>query len=288
MLSADPPGRLTMGSVQPMIRLVLPARSENVSVVRHAFAGLAEALGMEATKVADVKAVVTEACVNAVVHAYEQDEDGVMEVLAGSSDGTLELVVRDFGHGFRPRLHQESEEPSLRLGLPLIAALADSFELHGNPGGGTEVRIKLEIAADEAGPDVVDARRVADFRGETELSVTDNELASLLVSRVLSAIGSRADLSIDRLSDAILLGDAIASSPESFVDGRVQVSLEDSDRAIVANVGPLKEGAAERFITSLDVPQVGASLRKLADEVEVESAAGGDRLRLRISDARSG
>ena len=58
-----------MGSVQPMIRLVLPARSENVSVVRHALAGLVEAMGMQASKVADVKTLVTEACVNAVIHA---------------------------------------------------------------------------------------------------------------------------------------------------------------------------------------------------------------------------
>jgi serine/threonine-protein kinase RsbW len=276
-----------MGSDQPMIRLVLPAQSENVSVVRHALAGLAEAMGMVASKVADVKTLVTEACVNAVVHAYEDGEEGTMEVLANRDDATFELVVRDFGHGFRPRPHRAlNGEPSLRLGLPLIAALADSFELHGNPGGGTEVRIRLDIAPGDARADTVDARRTVTFRPATELAVTDNELASLVVSRVLSAIGSRADLSIDRLSDAILLGDAIAGSPESFVDGRVRIALEDSSRAIVARIGPLKEGAAESLLASLEVPEVGASLRKLADEIEVESDVGGDRLRLRISDAR--
>ena len=269
-----------------MIRLVLPARSENVSVVRHALAGLAEALGMDPEKVADVKTLATEACVNVVVHAYEDGEDGVMEVLASRGEGTLELTIRDFGHGFRPRPHQAEAEVSLRLGLPLIAALAHGFELRGNPGGGTEVRVAVEITTAEEGGEVVAPARVAEFRDETELSVTDNELATLVVSRVLSAIGSRADLSIDRISDALLLGDAIASSPAAFVNGRVQVSLEDLDHAIVARIGPLKEGAAERFLESLEVPQVGASLRKLADEVEVESAVGGDRLRLRISDER--
>ena len=275
-----------MGSDQPLIRLVLPARADNVGVVRHALAGLAEALGMEPSKVADIKTLVTEACVNAVVHAYEEGEQGVIEVLASRDNGTLELVIRDFGHGFRPRPHRAQQEPSLRLGLPLIAALAHSFELRGNPGGGTEVRIALEIATPEQATEAPEARRVAEFRPETEVSVTDHELATLVVSRVLSSIGSRADLSIDRLSDAILLGDAIASSPASFVNGRVQVSLEDSERAIVATIGPLKEGAAEQFLASLEVPEMGASLSKLADEVEVESDVGGDRLRLRISDAR--
>ena len=55
----------------PDLRLVLPARAENVGVVRHALAGLAEALGMEAGRVGDLKTVVTEACMNAVIHAYE-------------------------------------------------------------------------------------------------------------------------------------------------------------------------------------------------------------------------
>jgi serine/threonine-protein kinase RsbW len=269
-----------------MIRLVLPARSENVGVVRHALAGLAEALGLDPPKVADLKTLVTEACVNAVVHAYEEGEEGTMEVLVSRGERTLELVVRDFGHGFRPRPHQGDGEPSLRLGLPLIATLAHSFALHGNPGGGTELRMSIDIATPQEGAEVPEARRVAEFRDETELSVTDNDLATLVVSRVFSSVGTRADLSIDRISDAILLGDAIASSPASFVDGRVQLSLEDHDRAIVATIGPLKEGAAGRFLTSLEVPEVGASLSKLADEIEVESAAGGDRLRLRISDAR--
>lgn len=268
-----------------MIRLVLPATSENVALVRHGLAGLAEALGMEPTRVADVKMVATEACVNAVVHAYDDDERGLMEVLASRSDGELEIAVRDFGHGFRPRPQLATGEQSLRLGLPLIAAFADSFELHGNPGGGTEVRLRLEIAPGESG-EAVEAKRVAEFRPETQLSVADHELATLVVSRVLSSLGSRADLSIDRISDAILLGDAIASSPGAFVDGRVQVALEDTERAIVAKIGPLKEGAAQRFLESLEVPEIGASLSKLADEVEVQSGGGGDRLVIRISDLR--
>ena len=46
------------------MRLVLPARPENVGLVRHTVAGLAEAAGMDEAGVADVRAVVTEACVH--------------------------------------------------------------------------------------------------------------------------------------------------------------------------------------------------------------------------------
>ena len=59
-----------MGEDRTGLLITLPARSENVAVVRHAVAGLAERLGMEEPGVGDLKTVVTEACMNVVVHAY--------------------------------------------------------------------------------------------------------------------------------------------------------------------------------------------------------------------------
>ena len=52
------------------LQMTLPARAENVAVVRHALAGLAEQIGMDEAGLADLKTVVTEACMNVVVHAY--------------------------------------------------------------------------------------------------------------------------------------------------------------------------------------------------------------------------
>ena len=52
------------------LQMSLPARAENVAVVRHALAGLAERIGMDEPGIADLKTVVTEACMNVVVHAY--------------------------------------------------------------------------------------------------------------------------------------------------------------------------------------------------------------------------
>ena len=108
--------------------LTVPATAENVMVVRQAIAGLGEALGMPSSRVADLKTVVTEACNNVVVHAYE-DELGPLIVSAEPHDAELEVSVADEGHGFRPRANQS--EASLGLGLPLIAALSDSFEISG-------------------------------------------------------------------------------------------------------------------------------------------------------------
>ena len=64
------------------LQMSLPARAENVAVVRHALAGLAERIGMDEASQADLKTVVTEACMNVVVHAYPEGEDGLLEVEA--------------------------------------------------------------------------------------------------------------------------------------------------------------------------------------------------------------
>ena len=84
------------------LQMSLPARAENVAVVRHALAGLADRIGMDEPGIADLKTVVTEACMNVVVHAYPADEPGPLEVEATQELDGLTVVVRDFGMGIRP------------------------------------------------------------------------------------------------------------------------------------------------------------------------------------------
>jgi anti-sigma regulatory factor (Ser/Thr protein kinase) len=124
----------------PDFELTLPARAENVAVVRHAFGGLGDALDVPDHALADVKLAVTEACTNVVVHAYP-DGDGPMAVTAGLHDGALTVVVSDEGRGILPR----PDSPGLGLGLPLIATLASTLELGTNDREETEVRMTFEL-----------------------------------------------------------------------------------------------------------------------------------------------
>src|ERR1700761_712543 len=121
----------------------LPAEAENVAVVRHAIAGLAERLGMDEAAGADLKTVVTEACMNVVVHAYPEGETGLLEVDAVPDGDGLTVAVRDFGLGISPR--PGVDRPSLRIGLALIAALSSSFEIRGGVERGTEIRMHLPL-----------------------------------------------------------------------------------------------------------------------------------------------
>lgn len=126
------------------LELTLPARPENVAVVRHAVGGLGEVLDLAETTLADIKLAVTEACTNVVVHAYgDQDDEGSMGLRASIDGPVLTLVVTDRGRGVVPR----TDSPGLGLGLPLIATLAQTLELGTGEGEETQVRMTFDMEA---------------------------------------------------------------------------------------------------------------------------------------------
>jgi serine/threonine-protein kinase RsbW len=131
--------------VPPEVLLSMPARAEGVGVVRQALAGVADALDFDASVLADMKMAVTEACTNVVVHAYDDNDTGLLEVEMLAGDDGLTIVVRDHGEGIQPR-PARSGAPALGLGLPLIAALSDAFELRGSADRGTEVRMTFSYS----------------------------------------------------------------------------------------------------------------------------------------------
>jgi serine/threonine-protein kinase RsbW len=132
--------------MKPDMELALPARAENIALIRHAFGALGEALAVDEELLSDVRLAVTEACSNVVVHAYADRTPGPLEVLATLNDGTLTVLVRDEGPGIAP--HPDS--PGLGLGLPLIASLAESVQLGRDEQERTEVFMTFSLSGGPA------------------------------------------------------------------------------------------------------------------------------------------
>ena len=261
------------------LQMSLPARAENVAVVRHALAGLAERLGMDEASLADLKTVVTEACMNVVVHAYAGSDPGPLEVEAESDLDGVTVVVRDHGTGIRPR--PDIERPSLRIGLTLIAALSSSFEIKGGADKGTEIRMHLPLQARENG---AGSTFTVTADEETRIRVGPPEIVGPVLSRALSALAARQDISVDRLSDTMLLSDAIsARAPQGFADGHVSISIAELPEGIELKVGPMTNGGAERLRESFELPEVGGSLEALTDELRIEEGDEGEYLVVGIS-----
>jgi anti-sigma regulatory factor (Ser/Thr protein kinase) len=122
------------------VRLNLPARPENVAVVRHVLGAFAEALHLPAEIVDAVRLAVTEACTNVVRHAYDgADEPGQLEIIIRPEGEVLEVIVSDHGRGIGPS--PDTAGPG--LGLPLIAALVDSLEIQHAPRTGSRLAMSF-------------------------------------------------------------------------------------------------------------------------------------------------
>ncbi|HEX4677965.1 MAG TPA: ATP-binding protein [Gaiellaceae bacterium] len=134
------------------IRLTIPAKPEYITLGRLALTGIArlrpEPLRQEV--LGDLKLALTEACTNSVRHAYAGRE-GTVEILYELHDDKLVVEVVDEGGGFEPPAEPSSaladEELSEGgLGIAIIEALADEFEIRERPQGGSFLRFVKHLS----------------------------------------------------------------------------------------------------------------------------------------------
>jgi len=133
------------------VRLRFPARAEYLLLARLAVTGVARRSGLGRKDVADLKLAVTEACSNAVRHAYPVSGVGEIELELVARDDRLELVVEDHGAGIRLPLGvppPASERGG--MGLPLIRAVVDDLAIRPGSDGGTVVHM-TKLAAGTRG-----------------------------------------------------------------------------------------------------------------------------------------
>jgi anti-sigma regulatory factor (Ser/Thr protein kinase) len=283
------------------VQVRLPARPENVALVRQALAGIGDTFAVAPALMADIKTAVTEACNNVVLHAYPEAE-GILEVEASPDDRKVAVVVRDEGAGMQPRW-VETDEPSLGLGLPLIATLSDRFEIHGGANRGIEVRMlfRIDEEADPENNGIVTASAPRPFAYGTAraagIAVTPGPIMAPILGRVIAMLASRADFPLDRLSDAVLVTDAISATVDPFIPGRhAWVAFQDGKGVLDVWVGPLVKGGAEKLLGTMELPGLPRSLRDLADEIKVDRVSdqaeatrgAGEYLLLRMNGARRG
>ena len=99
------------------------------------------------------------------------------------------------------------------------------------------------------------------------MSMPAGGLVGPVLSRVISLFAVRADFSVDRLSDAVLLGDAVAAqAAEQFADGTANLVVDSEGAAVRVRVGPLVDGAGERLLEGMRIPRSTARCERLADD----------------------
>jgi serine/threonine-protein kinase RsbW/stage II sporulation protein AB (anti-sigma F factor) len=122
----------------------IPADRDEVAPLRHRVIAHAAEHDIPEPPINDIALALSEAVTNAVVHAYEGREPGHITVRLDIDRGAgrIRVIVADDGHGMIPR----PDTPGLGLGLPLIAQLAQAFEIRTPPNGqGTEICMAFQL-----------------------------------------------------------------------------------------------------------------------------------------------
>jgi serine/threonine-protein kinase RsbW len=128
------------------VQLTFPAKADYLLLARLALAGLARSLPVDAEGLADLKLAVTEACGNAVRHAYPEAGGGQVAVSLTIADDALEMIVEDRGSGMGASRHEVREPgdplPEGGMGLAIIRAVVDELRIDaGAEGRGTIVHM---------------------------------------------------------------------------------------------------------------------------------------------------
>jgi serine/threonine-protein kinase RsbW len=266
-------------SAEPELRLILPGRAENVALVRRALSGVVDLLELGDARLLDINAAVSEACNNVVVHAYEGAE-GPMDIYLWIQPTELEVIVKDRGVGIRPNV----PEPGLEvqgLGLSLIQALTDRVEFIGGMGEGTSVR--MIFAFDDGSQMPSDGDRAngpkATIPGEMSIAVSSGPLAAPVLGRVIAMLAARAEFSLEGISEAELVTDAVAAhAPRAITGDTIQLGIDRPDGQLVLRVGPLKEGGATRVLQASALADLPPVLERLTEHSRVESTGDGELL----------
>jgi serine/threonine-protein kinase RsbW len=132
-----------------VVTLTFPAKPDYLVLSRLALSGLARAYPFDPDVLADLKLAITEACGNAVRHAYEDEaEDGPVTVSFRVDADTLEILVEDRGSGLvsPDREWTMPEEPESGMGLAIIRTVVDELDVsRGDDGRGTVVRMTKSL-----------------------------------------------------------------------------------------------------------------------------------------------
>lgn len=278
-----------MADSPPNVRLNLANTAENVVLVREMLFGVGEAIELDPSDLNDVRTAVTEACNNVVLHAYEGGP-GPLEIelyLAGQSLGVL---VRDHGVGL-PAESISLETDTGGIGLHVIRTLTQTVEFANDEERGTDVWMWFN--APQAGslaplrPDDQAPTLALPRASTTTICIAPISLACTILPRLMITLAAHAHFSIDRISDAQLLADALVANAQTAIRGdKLSIDVTVEPRDLELHISPLNVGRAQQLIEQSELGELGGVIEQLTDRHKVVSTGAHETLTLGLSDPR--
>lgn len=139
------------------IKVQFPAKSVNESFARLVIMGFIAPLDPSAQEVTEIKTVVSEGVTNAIIHGYESNEKGIVDLQASLVGNRLTVTIKDCGMGIenvelakQPLYTTKEEQERSGLGFMIMESFTDKFEVISAPGVGTTITFEKELSKDSS------------------------------------------------------------------------------------------------------------------------------------------
>jgi len=240
--------------LSPYVHLTVPATEDSIPVARQVLRSLGETVAADREALEDAELALTEACANAVEHAYAAGEDGKVVVSIEPKAEEMYVSVRDFGRGMAAGESGRDEQRG--FGLAMIEGVARQVQIRG--GEGTEVVMDFPMGIKE----------MATVDG----AVPGVEPAERVLRRLVAVVAAQADMPSDRLMEGLLVAELVARYGLRYLVGeRVKIRVDRFGQGFELRVGPLEPGGAEAVVNESEVPGIGSVVERLADSVRTET-----------------
>lgn len=132
--------------------ITMPAIVSNTSLARLVVMGFLTPLDADTQQLTEIKTVVSEAVTNAIIHGYEGNPEGIIELKVELVDRKLRVMIKDQGVGIndveqakQPLFTTKQDEERSGLGFMIMESFTDDFEVVSALGVGTTVTFEREI-----------------------------------------------------------------------------------------------------------------------------------------------
>lgn len=134
------------------MKLQFAAKSENESFARVSTAAFISQIDPTLDEINDFKTVVSEAVTNAIIHGYEENEEGIITITAEISNAEIELIIEDNGKGIdniseamQPLFTTKPELERSGMGFTIMENFMDDMTVDSKLGEGTRIVLKKHL-----------------------------------------------------------------------------------------------------------------------------------------------
>ena len=135
------------------MKMEFDSRLENEAFARTSVVAFLMPLDLSMEEIIEIKTILAEAVVNAMIHGYDSRDDGLITLEASYDDDYVYLHIHDNGEGIndieqamQPMYTSKKYMERSGMGMTIMKTFADEFQIESECGKGCDIHIKKKIS----------------------------------------------------------------------------------------------------------------------------------------------